>query len=223
MLAKAEDECVSWRLLTETEGNEGSSRLCWAQSSAGYSGAFWWENWEILTSTQLVSLFCVFTTGVFFFFLHRNMGTWVITNKNVNERKEKQVVQSFQWNNGDLAFVLSEHWTFGSGQNQQCSTMLVLNVLQVVQANQDVQPAGNDAAFIFTQPLCLICLCFFSSHRGGWDRMEKSFLSGWGGFRPTLLEVPVTSWPSHSQQHLLLPQCEESRLYVCVLYLLYTE
>lgn len=90
------DECATWRLLTETEVNEGSSRLRWAQSSGDYSGAFWWENWEILTSTQLASL-RVFTRGVFL--LQRNMCTWVVPNKNVNERKEEQVVQSFQWYN----------------------------------------------------------------------------------------------------------------------------
>lgn len=147
------------------------------------------------------------------------MCTWAITNQNVNERQEKQAVQSFQWYNWNLAFMSSEHWTFGSEQNQQCSTTLVLKVLQFVQANEDVQPAVNYAALIFTQRLCLICLCFFSSHRGSWDRMEKGFLSSWGGFRLTLLEAPIHTHSNFTFFHSLK---KADYVCVCVLYLFFT-
>lgn len=85
--------CVSvWGgLLTETAENEGSSRLCWAQSSAGYSGAFWWEKWEIVIPQNL-HRFSRLHFGCFGFFC---TVTLVITNKNMNDRKEKQVFQSF--------------------------------------------------------------------------------------------------------------------------------
>lgn len=106
----------------------------------------------------------------------RNVRTRGITNGKVNERKEgaSQSVSSVV----ELRFRLHVVRTLNFCPRAESTLQHYFGACSapVCAGRRPVQPAVNYAALIFTQRLCLICLCFFSSHRGRWDGTEKSFL-----------------------------------------------